>query len=349
MKNNAGEPRSSRPLPKGKAPERVLIIRLQAVGDVVLTLPACASLRQRFPSARISMLTSQMCADIPAAVRLFDHVMVFPQPADRPSRFLEAVIAGIRMRSHHYDLIIDLQRHLRSRLVRILARPRAWAEFDRFSPRPALERTLDTFRRAGLPDLAPVYRLDLKPEILKHSRDLLLSHGWDGSEKLVLLNPAGLWPTRNWPMERYAELAASWLELEQVKFLFLGTERVYAKTRDLVKNLSTGAIDLVGRTSLGEAFGVVQHASAAISEDSGLLHMAWVSGVPTVALLGSTRSDWTRPMGAHTRFVASEDLPCGACMKPVCRFGDVHCLSRHSADQIFRLAMEARDGPHSPH
>jgi ADP-heptose:LPS heptosyltransferase len=68
--------------------------------------------------------------------------------------------------------------------------------------------------------------------------------------------------------------------------------------------------------------------------------MAWVSGIPTVALFGSTRSDWTRPTTDNSRWVGSEDLACGACMMPDCRFGDVRCLERYAAEEILRLAKE---------
>jgi ADP-heptose:LPS heptosyltransferase len=203
-----------------------------------------------------------------------------------------------------------------------------------------LERTLDTFGRTGFAGLEPVFRLALKKDLGRRSFDILRSHGWDGREKLVLLNPGGLWVTRNWPLSRYEELAEIWLSSEPVKFLFLGTGRIREKVQPLARRLADRAIDLTCRTSLAEALGVLQHASVVISEDSGLLHMAWVSGIPTVAMLGSTRSDWSRPMGSHTRLLASEDLPCGACMEPECRFDDVHCLSRHTAENIFKLASE---------
>ena len=335
------ESRSFRPWSEGKHPERVLIIRLQAIGDVAITLPACGALRRRYPAAHIAILTSEACRDIPTALYLFDSLFTLRQNGTRWQRALHALLLGARMRRERFDLIIDLQRHTRSRIVRHLASPKAWGEFDRYSPKPALERTLDTFQRAGIPALDPVYSLNLKQEIRERCYDLLRHQGWDGREKLVLLNPAGLWATRNWPLERYLELVDLWPKDEPVKFLFLGTGRLRERIRPIVQQLADRAIDLSCGTSLLEALGLLQHVSVAISEDSGLLHMAWVSGIPTVALLGSTRSDWTRPMGKHTRYVASEDLSCGACMQPVCRYGDVHCLSRYSADAILKLAQEA--------
>ncbi len=323
------------------APQRILAIRFQAVGDVLVTLPACAAFRRKFPSSHFDLLTSESCAGIHQAVRLFDGVHSLPLDTNRWTRASGALALAARLRRRRYDVILDLQRHRMSRLIRRIARPLAWGEFDRFSPSHALDRVMDTFHRTGFPDLSPQYGLELRPEIRDRSLRILLANGWDGGTKLVILNPAGLWPTRNWPLLKYEQLAAAWIKEEPVKFLFLGTARLLENAGRLCAALGPHGINLVGRTSIAEVLGIIHHASVVISEDSGLLHMAWVCGIPAVALLGSTRSDWTRPLGIRSRYVGSEDLPCGACMEATCRFGDVHCLNRYSAEMILRLAHEA--------
>ena len=67
--------------------------------------------------------------------------------------------------------------------------------------------------------------------------------------------------------------------------------------------------------------------------------MAWVSGIPTLALFGATRSDWSRPLGEHTFLLDSSDLPCGNCMEAVCKFGDVHCLTRYTPEEVFQHSL----------
>ncbi len=341
MSNESEERRSFRPWDSGHAPAKILVIRLRAIGDVVIALPACVALRQMFPSARIDMLTSEACLDIPRAVRLFDRLYSFTEKNGRWGHACQALMWGARIGMQGYDVIVDLQRHRASQLIRRVARPRAWGEFDRFSAHHALERVADTFQRTGFPSLTPVCKLEIRPEIHNRSMQILREQGWDGKAKLVVLNPAGLWVTRNWPLQRYVDLADLWTETEDVRFLLVGTGRIEDKARRLSDKLQGRAINLTNRTTLAEALGVIQHASVVISEDSGLLHMGWVSGKPTIALFGSTRSDWTRPLGAQSRFLGSEDLPCGACMQATCKFGDVHCLTRHASHAVLRLARDA--------
>lgn len=99
-------------------------------------------------------------------------------------------------------------------------------------------------------------------------------------------------------------------------------------------------INLVSKTSPVEAFAIIQKVKFVLSEDSGLMHMAWVSGVPTLAIFGSTRSDRATPLGRHTFLLHSSDLACGNCMLEKCRFGDNRCLTRYTAEFVFTKALE---------
>jgi len=334
------EDRSDRPWDADRPPARVLAIRFHAVGDVVAILPACTALRDRLPDARIDILTMEPGADLARALDLFDHVYAVPASPRRWARAVHAVAWALKARRQRYEVVVDLQRHRKSRLIRRVSRPAAWAEFDRFAPRSGVERVLETFHRAGFPDLLPSYRLSVRPILLARARDILLRHGWDGDTRLIVLNPAGLWETRNWPLANYAQLARLWLGYARVRFLFLGIGAMEWKAAWLCGQLRGAAINLVNRTSLTEDFAVLQHVSAVVSEDAGLMHMAWVSGVPTVALLGSSPAVWVRPLGAHTRHLDSGDLPCGACMRPTCQYGDVHCLTRYTPEMVFGLTRE---------
>jgi len=67
--------------------------------------------------------------------------------------------------------------------------------------------------------------------------------------------------------------------------------------------------------------------------------MAWVSGIPTIAIFGSTRSDWAKPLGPHTFFFDSSDLECGNCMQPVCKYGTNHCMVRITPEMVFEKAI----------
>jgi ADP-heptose:LPS heptosyltransferase len=103
--------------------------------------------------------------------------------------------------------------------------------------------------------------------------------------------------------------------------------------------LGENLIDHTGKTTLQEALGVLANCSLVISEDSGLVHMAWALGVPLVLMLGSTRSDWTCHTTGKIICLNSSDLECGNCMQPQCKYGDVHCLTRYTPEFIYRKSL----------
>jgi ADP-heptose:LPS heptosyltransferase len=119
----------------------------------------------------------------------------------------------------------------------------------------------------------------------------------------------------------------------------LGTGFISGKADVLKEKLGDRLINLVSKTTPLQAFALLQKTELILSEDSGLMHMAWTSGIPTLALFGSTRSDRATPLGKHSLLLHSSDLPCGNCMLEKCRFGNNHCLSRYTPQYIYEKAL----------
>ena len=84
-----------------------------------------------------------------------------------------------------------------------------------------------------------------------------------------------------------------------------------------------------------EAFAIINKSYFVLTEDSGLMHMSWVSGIPTLALFGSSRRDWSAPQGEHSLCLNSSDLECGNCLLAICKYGDIHCLTRYTPEFVF--------------
>jgi heptosyltransferase II len=332
------EPRAIKPWSALHRPHKVLAIRLHALGDTVITLPYLRSLRDHLPNVQLDFLTRKEVASIPQHVDLFDHVFLIGGRRNFTLQMLSTFLLLPRLMRQRYDVVIDLQRNKLSRLVRRVLRPAGYSEFDRLSLIAAGERTRLTIEAAGLGPVGLKAQLTLKDPAL--GRDILHRHGWKTDSALVVLNPAGFFVTRHWPIEHYVEFARLWLTHynPHTQFLLLGTDQIAARVHVLHAALGEHVINLVGKTSAAEAFAVLQNVDLMLTEDSGLMHMAWVSGRPTVALFGSTRSDWARPLGEHTIYLDSADLPCGNCMQATCQFGDVHCLTRYTPSFVFAQA-----------
>jgi ADP-heptose:LPS heptosyltransferase len=324
---------------KDQKPKRILAIRLQAMGDLVITLPYLQSLRNQLPSSvKLDLLTLKEVDPIPRNLRLFDNVYSigggrrFKLQLGLSFFFLPLILL------RRYDVVLDLQNNLISRIVRKTVRPQAWSEFDKTSSLPAGERTRLTIEAAGFKDIYPCSSFSLKHDFAVD--DLLKENGWNGKADLVILNPAGAFVTRNWPMNNYLEFSRVWLDnFPNTQFLMLGIKLITEKAVFLKDELGGRLINLVDKTTPAQAFAILQKAKFALSEDSGLMHMAWVSGIPTLAMFGSTRSDWSTPLGKHTLLLHSSDLECGNCLREDCIYGDTRCLTRYTAKFVFEKAL----------
>ncbi len=316
---------------------------MHAIGDVAITFPVVFALSQEFPEARIDFLTTATCSSLLEVLTLPGKVHVFPVVTNRWSRLAAALRFGWRIRREKYDVVIDLQRNWVSRLIRRMASPRSWAEFERFVPKPAGERVLNAFRAAGFETISPVYSLPVRDRASRHAREKLLSSGWNETNKLIALNPAGLFETRHWPLNNYVSLARLFLQEENLQVLLLGTERIRERSRHIAQHVGHHVVDLVEQTTLGEGLAVLQFCNGIISEDSGLMHMAWASGIPVVALFGSTNHLMSAPVGKHVRCFHSGDLPCAACMAIHCKYDDVHCLTRVTPQTVYETFREIHE------
>jgi len=320
-------------------PRSILVIRWQAMGDVVITLPYLQHLRNSLPpSVRLDLLTRKETEDIPKNLHLFNKIFSIAGARNFKKQVFYTTLLLPVLLLQRYDMVIDLQNNIVSETLRKILRPKAWSVFDKSSPIPAGERNRLTIEAAGLGKNQMDTNLRLKDTA--KGRLILKRNGWNETDRLVVINPAGAFETRNWNTTNYVHFAQLWLaQFPDTRFLVLGTAFIAAKAAFLKKELQDRLIDMIDRTTPFEAFAILQHASLVLSEDSGLMHMAWVSGIPTITLFGGTRSDWARPLGPHSFFLDSADLACGNCMAATCKYGDTHCLTRYTPEKVYDHAI----------
>lgn len=163
--------------------------------------------------------------------------------------------------------------------------------------------------------------------------------------ELVVLNPAGAFPGRHWPIENYAEFCRVWARRSsrQVKFLLMGLRRMAPRAEELGRRIGPAAINLVGRDTAEEAFNFLRQAALVVSEDSGLMHLSWVAGAPTLGLFGASRGAWAAPHGNYCELVRACDQPDGTCMDGTCRATTATCLSRLAPKTVVDVASRLLD------
>ncbi len=336
LKLNTGEEL----FPTKEIPKRILAIRLQAMGDTVITLPYLQHLKRSLPEGHIlDFLTREEVDSIPRNIQLFDKVYAIRGGRNTQKQLVYAALLLPALIIRSYNIVIDLQNNIVSRYIRHALSPGLWSSFDRFSAKSAGLRTQETIEKIGAGKNFADTNFILKNPL--EANEILYRNGWNGHSRLVVLNPAGAFETRHWLIQNYAEFAKLFLEkYPDIMFVLLGTEKLNTAADYLQNKLQGKLISLIRQTNAAQAFAIIQKTMLVLTEDSGLMHFAWVSGIPTLALFGSTRSDWSRPLGEKSMLLDSSDLTCGNCMLEHCTYGDTRCLTRYSPEFVFEKALK---------
>ncbi len=311
---------------------RILVIKLGALGDFVLAFGPFAAIRAAHPDAEITLLTTVPFAEFARVAPWFDRVVVDgrPRPWDLPG------LLRLRRTLRGFDMVFDLQTSDRSGWYFHLAGKPAWSGITRGCTFPhanpgrngmhTLERQRDQLAMAGVtqsptPDLSWLSHAEPPPlegggwesgatdavSGVSHPSPRPLPSRGGGEEYAVLIPGAAPHrPRKRWPGERFGELATL-LTGRGMTPLVVGTA-ADARHAAIVRDICPLAVDLTGRTTLLGLGRTLAGAAVTIGNDTGPTHLAAALGIPTIALF-SADSDpaLTRPRGDVT-VIAEADL-----------------------------------------
>lgn len=282
---------------------RILVIRLGALGDMVLSFPAFAAIRAHHAADRVTLLTTPPFAGLAREAPWFDEVRV----DTRPGWFDLPGLWRLRRSLRGFDFVYDLQTSRRSsRYFRLAGRP-PWSGIAAGCSHPdadpgrnrlhTIERQQGQLRAAGI-GLFPAPAL-----------------GWLAGQGPVLAAPYALMVVatsgahggaKRWPVERFAALAGV-LAARGVTPVVVGTAQDAAEAA-VVRAACPATVDLTGRTSLQALAGVAARAALVVGGDTGPVHLAAAMGAPVLALF----SRWSDPALAAPRgrvtLVQADDL-----------------------------------------
>ncbi len=274
---------------------RVLIVRLGSLGDIVHALPAAAALRRAAPQARIDWLVDAQHRELVDLVPIIDEAVVLR------ARTLGGWLDVARLlRAQRYDVAVDLQGLLKSA---VLARASGARRVLGFSIWHLRERTARPFySETATPDGAehvvrknlalvaalgvPAERLEF-PLARRDSAALAEVQRAAAGAPFALVNPGAAWPNKRWPPDRFgalAEILPSRFGL--MPFVLWGPgEEALARA---VADASGGVAIVAPRTSISDLVELARGASLMVSGDTGPIHLAAAVGTPVVGLYGPT-------------------------------------------------------------
>jgi heptosyltransferase-2 len=329
----------------------ILLIPYMWIGDFVRCHSVVKLLRQRFPERPVDVLATSLCAPLADYMPGLREAVVFDLPRSRLGLRQQAQLAE-RLRARRYGTALVMPRTWKSALAPFLAGIPERVGFVgearfgllndwRWGERK-LPRMVDRCAALALPRDAALPAEWPRPELVVPPAEVA---GWRQRNGLaaegrpaVVLAPGAVGPSKRWPADAYAALARRLLG-EGLAVWVVGGPAEKAIAQEIVGN--TGARDFTG-TDLREAILAMAAATAAVSNDSGLLHVAAALGTPTVGIFGPT-SPWhwapLNPLAATIQ--ADIELACRPCHKPVCRLRHHRCMVEISADHVLAATLRA--------
>ncbi|SHM50742.1 lipopolysaccharide heptosyltransferase II [Rhizobacter sp. OV335] len=356
---------------------RILAVRLDNLGDVLMTTPALQAIRQSAPGAHLTLLASH------AGTLLWPHLPAVDDVIEHDAAWMKGGGSGVRdpaaerslvdrLARRHFDAAVIFTVCTQSALPAALACYLAgiplrlahsrenpydlltdWVpdtEVCRTGMRHEVQRQLDLVASVGFHALAHGLVFETRACDRQAVRGRLALAGIDPDRPYLVVHPGATAASRRYPAERFGEAVRAIVAQTGCQVVLTGG----ADERGLLAQiehglgpaLSSQALALFGVLGLGELAALVADAAVLLCNNSGPAHLAAALGTPSVVLYALTNPQHT-PWQARAR-VLNHDVPCRNCLKSTCPLGHHDCLrgvaAAQVADATIALLRDAR-GP----
>jgi lipopolysaccharide heptosyltransferase II len=329
---------------------KILIIKMTAVGDVVLSTAAFKAIREKFPHAQITCLTSPQASSILENCPSINEILIFDH--QKKQGLWEK---SKELRRYHFDKVIDLQNNRLSHLLSFLAFPKESYGYDNgklsflLSKKvknnilhiPPVEHQFRILKMLGIEHHSDM-RLELNPSAKDEAyvQELLESEWLSRGQIFVGLNVAASkkWPTKNWPLEHMVKLCDI-LGQKNIRIILTGEHKDKALGRQLIAQARVKPASFIGKTTVMQLAALIKHCRAYISPDSAPLHVAAGMQVPVIAFFGPTDSRRHMPP-ADKSVILHKTMKCSPCYSGECKIKTHACMKDISPEEVARKVIQ---------
>lgn len=338
------------------APRRVLVLRLDRLGDVVLTLPLLQVLRERFPHAYIAAMVQPACADVVRGHPAVNEVLVYDKTGKHHGWNANWRFAR-RLRKMDFDTAIAAHPSARSHVLPWLAGIPVrigwdWKGWRRRWPlthalphrkqqgaRTESDYTLELLQPFGITIEGVRPKISVQADAAERMEQRLREAGWAAPQPLLAIHPSASCVSKRWMPERFAAVADRFAAEGFRICLVAGPDDV-ARVRAVQAAMRAPAVDLSGRLSVAELAALLARCRLLISNDSGPVHVAAAVGTPTVDIFGRNAPAlsprrWGPAGPGHV--VLQKDVGCVVCLAHNCDI-EFKCLTTLQTDEVYQAA-----------
>lgn len=349
---------------------RILLLRLERIGDLLMTLGALESVRVTWPQARIHLVVGSWNADVARQLPWVDHVETLDAPwlaRETLASNLPALLRRARRwRGERFDLAISLEGDIRSNLLLRLSGAPMRVGFPMagggsvltdpvsYDPQAHTDENARRLVRAaasrlGLTAVEPPPkwpRFPLPPATVRDATALLGEPRPHSSRRMIGLHAGGGRAIKQWYPERFGQAVGRMAQAIGAAIVLTGTKQDRALVDAARAAIPAGVevVDLAGPLDLLTLAAVLSRLALYVTGDTGPMHLAASMGTPVVGIFGISDPNCYAPLVAHRRIVRI-DLPCSPCNRvrlppERCRGHVPDCLEGISSDMVYRAGLE---------
>ncbi|OPX29277.1 MAG: lipopolysaccharide heptosyltransferase II [Candidatus Omnitrophica bacterium 4484_171] len=338
-----------------RKPVRILIVRTDRMGDVVLSTPVIRNIREAYPDSHIAFMCRPYTREILEGNPYLDEVIVYDKYGKHRS-FLSSLCFSFLLRKKRFDLALILHPTNRAHMITFFAGIRVRAGWNRkmgflltrklphtkqLGQKHEMEYTLDLLKLIDVPVKYKDMFFPLKDESISYVKSVFSEYGVSDSDKIVVIHPSASCASKRWPQDYFIKLIKFIKDNFKSKIIIISAKD-QAQYADKIINESAGLIDMRGKLILSRLGALLREADIFISNDSGPVHIAAALGTPVISIFG--RNDrglspkrW-RPLGDKAFFM-HKDVGCNPCLAHNCTKGFL-CLKAVKPDEVFSLVKK---------
>ncbi|MFQ6093265.1 MAG: glycosyltransferase family 9 protein [bacterium] len=340
-----------------ESPKRVLVVRTDRIGDVILTLPVVSALKEKFPEATVDMLLSPATCELVAGHPHVNEIVIDDERGDHAG--LRGFFHLVRLlRNREYDLAVVVHPTFRLALLLPMAgipirigTGYRWYQFlfnKKFyehrhdALRHEAEYNLNLLRPLGLQFSGVRFDLPVPPKAFERIDEMLRSVGVTSEDRLAILHPGSGGTARDWPLYKFSELGERLMKESDIKVVLTGSSDEVDLVSEVSRRMNPRPLMEVCELTLKELAALIQRAHLLVINSTGPMHIAAAVGTPVIAffppIVPCSPRRWG-PYGPNHAVLQPKVPPCTKCTGQRCQFYD--CMDLIEVDEVFR-AVKAK-------
>jgi len=331
--------------------KKILVIKISALGDVILSIPSLKAIRKKFPTAIIKVLVGPASSSVLKGCPYINERIIY-EPKKLEGRIKGLMRFGASLRREDFDIVVDLQNNRTSHTLAFLTMANLRCGYDNGKwsfllnkrvkdagmPMDPVEHQFRTLDLLGIKNAGETLELWPSRDDEEWADNFLKENWIDERRMLVGVNIAASsrWQSKRWSVDRIAELCDELARKHDTRAVLTGVAEDMETAKEVTKLSRSRPIIAAGKTDIMRLAALISRFRVYVTTDSAPLHIAASMKVPVVALFGPTDPIRHMPKAADSAVLRS-NMKCSPCYRPFCGKENT-CMSRIKVEDVLAAA-----------